>query len=228
MKARSGDSGRRRPSILREGELKPGSGSPLLPGEPSLARCFMPRSPAGGIEREGSERMIEALNQARGSLAKVFRSQGVDKYIAEDILHDVVILALQKLDQINNLASWLVATTRRQCLVYFRKSRSHAWVPMEDYFTPSCDAVQERGELLREIKELWPSRHRVLLELLLEGYSCTEIAERTGYNVTSIRSLKSRGARRVRVQVSGSESGVGSGQRQGSTSEVLKTKRLGK
>ena len=123
------------------------------------------RSVAEAEEITG-RRVAEALGRVRSSLGWILRAHGVDEDLAQDILQDVAVLALQKYQSIRDLEGWLVGVTWRRCIMHFRELRSHPWVALVSHTVPKYLATQEREQLVRELKSLCPTRYCVVLDLV--------------------------------------------------------------
>jgi RNA polymerase sigma factor (sigma-70 family) len=140
-----------------------------------------------------ADRLIAALDAIRPRLKQILWSFRLRREEAEDILQDLVIVALDHLDRtkIEDLEAWLISTLRYRCLMFLRAEearlrRQSVWAELE--------SVRQRqaglGQLARELRSclsMLPRRQRLILLLRLAGHSNTEVAARTGTTVNIVR-----------------------------------------
>lgn len=119
---------------------------------------------------------------------------------SEDVLQEAVLTLIYKRSKIRDPEAWLVATLRNRCLMYWRSKRSRLYdavdVSILDLVAKPGGTPQSRHEvqadLERAISEL-PERCRSLLRLRYGlGYKPAEVAERMGYQASSIRKITTR------------------------------------
>ncbi len=117
---------------------------------------------------------------------------------AQDIVHDVYLLALRRLDQLrdaDHLEAWLSRIAVNACYSFHRaRRRSH----LADYPLAVLEAQGGRDLALRELVERLPPRERTVLVLHYgHGYALDEIAELLGINYATVRSVISRTRQRL-------------------------------
>lgn len=119
---------------------------------------------------------------------------------AEDILQQSFLDLFYKQQQINNPEAWLVGTVKNRCIVYWRRRRRQLWDAMDGALLellaePEASHQQQvalRNDLEKVLARL-PSRCRNVLMLRYGlGYQSQEVAERLGYQASSIRKVTSR------------------------------------
>jgi RNA polymerase sigma-70 factor (ECF subfamily) len=118
-----------------------------------------------------------------------------DKYLAEDILQDAYIKAIDKIRQGHfsndgKFCAWISRIARNLCMDYFRKGEGKAKIVLSDgrdifdYLDLQDDNIQDRmmskqsGSRVRQLLELIPQDQRDVIVMRLFGnMSFKEIAE---------------------------------------------------
>ncbi len=118
---------------------------------------------------------------------------------AADIVHDVYLLSLRRLDQLreaDHLEAWLSRIAVNACYSFHRaRGRSH----LVDYPLAVLEAPGGGRDLaLREFVERLPARERTVLVLHYgHGYALDEIAGLLGIKYATVRSVISRTRQRL-------------------------------
>jgi len=117
---------------------------------------------------------------------------------ARDIVHDVYLLALRRLEQVrdaDHLEAWLSRIAVNACYSFHRgRRRAH----LADYPLAVLEAQGGRDVALRELVERLPPRERTVLILHYgHGYALQEIAGLLGIKYATVRSLISRTRQRL-------------------------------
>lgn len=157
----------------------------------------------------GPETLEELLRRLRPRIQQIFAVYHVPPSDAEDLLQDVLVVALRKWDSILVKDGWLVGTLRNKCLRYWRGRQEDRLQPMDLPALESlCDPLpplQERAERRLDLATLTGDlcrRHREILWLRYGlGLSSSEIAARTGYRGSSIRKLSCRSVSRLQKKI---------------------------
>ena len=146
----------------------------------------------------------EPLNQllltVRPSLERVLRHYDIPPEDAEDILQDSQLTLLYKWDTIQSPEAWLVGTVRKKCIVYWRKRRGKVCEAVDsailDLLSEPQRPFQPKTELSRDMGRVivrLPERCQRLLRLRYGmGYGPSEVAEKMGYQPSSIRKITNR------------------------------------
>ena len=132
-----------------------------------------------------------------------------DTSIAEDVVHDVIIKLIDKLDIISSmekrrLAAYIAETAKTTAIDYVRK-----YARIEPV-SKVIDTIQETGEIenqairtmdLEDLKQTWPLLKGETRELLSRKYflqqSDEEIADTFGVKPGSVRMMMTRARREV-------------------------------
>jgi RNA polymerase sigma factor (sigma-70 family) len=118
---------------------------------------------------------------------------------APDIVHDVYLLALRRLEQLrdpDHLEAWLSRIAVNACYSFHRARRRSRFV---DYPLAVLEAHGGGRDIaLRELVERLPPRERTVLVLHYgHGYALDEIAGLLGINYATVRSVISRTRQRL-------------------------------
>lgn len=157
----------------------------------------------------GPETLEELLRRLRPRIQQIFAVYHVPPSDAEDLLQDVLVVALRKWESIHVKDGWLVGTLRNKCLRYWRRRQEDRLQTMDlpalESLCAPLPPLQERAERMLDLATLTADlcrRHREILWLRYGlGLSSSEIAARTGYRGSSIRKLSCRSVSRLQKKI---------------------------
>jgi RNA polymerase sigma-70 factor, ECF subfamily len=118
---------------------------------------------------------------------------------AEDLLQDVFVSALRRLDTLRDNAAfggWLAAIARNRARDHYRSSVDSAELS-EDIAAPSANGNRALA-VLAAIRRLPEAYRETLILRLVEGMTGDEIASRTGLTPASVRVNLHRGMKQLR------------------------------
>lgn len=149
---------------------------------------------------------MAVIANLRPRLRRVLSKYHIPPHEAEDLLQETMLVAFLRWDSIQSKEGWLMVTLSHKCSIYWRDQRRCPLQPMDldmlEGFAPPQPAEQEKDELHWDLERLLSKlgpRHRALLRLrYYQGLSTDEIAERLGYNGSSVRKLCCRSVERLR------------------------------
>lgn len=142
----------------------------------------------------------ELLVTLKGRLERILFRYQIPPEDSEDVLQEALLTLIYKRPKIRDPEAWLLATLRNRCLMYWRSKRSRLYDAVDanilELMAKPVGTAQERfdvqADLARAISEL-PDRCQSLLRLRYGlGYEPAEVAERMGYQASSIRKITSR------------------------------------
>lgn len=179
----------------------------LSPGS-KIARMATPPVPAGTLETSalveaarGGDRF--AFGQLYGRYARMVHGillARVPHAEVEDLVHDVFLLALNRLGQLRQPAAfggWLAQIARNRANDFHRRPQQTAELQEESRGAPDPDRIQTLAALAA-IRSLPEAYRETLILRLVEGMSGPEIAERTGLTPGSVRVNLHRGMKQLR------------------------------
>jgi RNA polymerase sigma-70 factor (ECF subfamily) len=145
-----------------------------------------------------------AMCHAR-SLLRVARRLTVGSSQAEDLVQECLLLAWRNFDQLrtgSNARAWLFRILFNSWYGQGRKSRkAPAMVPLTAEIKSSAPAFDEAVEVSRALDSL-PVDHRTVLLLgVVEGLTCSEIAEILSVPVGTVMSRLSRARQAMRTRL---------------------------
>ena len=146
------------------------------------------------------DNISEVLKRVRPALERVLGSYDVPPEDAEDVLQDTYLTLLYKWEKVQCPEAWLVGTLRKKCIMYWRKRRKRIVDAMDaailELLSEPERPTQERQDLSRDFDRVLgrlPDRCQRLLRLRYGlGLGPSEVAERMGYQSSSIRKITSR------------------------------------
>jgi RNA polymerase sigma-70 factor, ECF subfamily len=131
---------------------------------------------------------------------------------ADDLVHDVFLLALRQLHSLRSSAAfggWLAQIARHRATDYYRRRPQKSEVELADSLpgttAGAASASAEAIAVLRIIQELPEAYRETLLLRLVEGMTGSEIAARTGLAPGSVRVNLHRGMKLLRERLSQKE-----------------------
>jgi RNA polymerase sigma factor (sigma-70 family) len=142
----------------------------------------------------------EVLIRVRPALERVLGSYDIPPEDAEDVLQDTYLTLLYKWEKVQCPEAWLIGTLRKKCIMYWRRKRKRICDAVDeallDLITEPTRPLQENEDLCRDFERVLcrlPTRCRELLRLrYVLGLGPQEVAERMGYQPSSIRKITSR------------------------------------
>jgi RNA polymerase sigma factor (sigma-70 family) len=155
--------------------------------------------------------LADLLRRLRPKLRSVFAAYRIPVEDAEDIVQEVLLLAMGRWAEIANPEGWIVVVVRYRSVVYWRQRRVRQvrFVSMDsealEWNAPEVRPEQERAEMrwdLARVSQGFIPRHRALLVLRYrEGFSVEEVAEALEYSEASVRKISRRLIERLREAV---------------------------
>lgn len=130
-----------------------------------------------------------------------------DKQLCEDIVHDVFLELYQQKDRfltINALKSYLYNAVRNRCIDFLRHYKVEGryaalWMAeKEEAFYESRVLEAETYALLKKAIAELPDQTRKVYDLVLQGYSNPEIAEKMGLSEDAVKAYRKRGKKILR------------------------------
>lgn len=121
----------------------------------------------------------------------------------EDLVHDVFLLALNRLGQLRQPAAfggWLAQIARNRASDFHRRPRETVELLEESHGARDPDRMETLAALAA-IRALPEAYRETLILRLVEGMSGPEIAERTGLTPGSVRVNLHRGMKQLREQL---------------------------
>jgi RNA polymerase sigma factor (sigma-70 family) len=149
------------------------------------------------VSSSSFEQFLTAMGPKMKRLLAANRIPGED---ADDVLQQALLALIYHWDTIRDPESWLLATLRRHCFLYWRNHRRRLYSAVDttilEWLSQPVSPPQERGDLicdLRQLIERLPARCRSVLELrFLLGYESQEVARRLGYRGSSMTQVTNR------------------------------------
>ena len=144
--------------------------------------------------------MMEAIwKDHHDQLLNFIHKRVKDKAESEDILQDVFVKILTKIDTLKDtskLQSWIYQMTRNAIADYFRKKTNPEETDIQEEINDEEEqnAMHEAAGWIGYYIEALPENYRDALVLYeMKGYSQKEIAERMGISYVNARSRIQRG-----------------------------------
>jgi RNA polymerase sigma factor (sigma-70 family) len=162
-------------------------------------------------------RLEELWPLLRSRLRLILKAYRIPYPDTEDLLQDVLVVAFCKWETVHTHDSWLLGTLRRKCWLYWKRRRNNLLqavdMDMLESLSEPLQPDQEQAERLWDLETLAGTlcrRHRAVLWLRYGlGLSTDEVAERTGYNHSSIRKLTCRTVARLQRELVARPRGAG-------------------
>jgi RNA polymerase sigma-70 factor (ECF subfamily) len=162
------------------------------------------------VEDPVADVSVEALvEKLQPQLKRILARYRLPPEDAEDILQQSLLDLVYKRKTLFNPEAWLLATVRNRSIIYWRRRRTRnyeavdasvleALAPVE---APSQGQAALRCDLERALERL-PPRYQALLKLRYAlGYKPAEVADRLGYQASSIRKVTTRCLARLHRQL---------------------------
>ena len=156
---------------------------------------------AGGGKASGEMEATQQMwREHRDRLHAFVVRRVADPGVAEDIVHDVLVRALENFDTLRSrdrLESWLFQITRNAIIDHYRSRRPLDALPGD--IAESTETASARAELagcLRPLLEGLPEHYRAALELSeIQGLTQQDTAARLGISLSGAKSRVQRGRR---------------------------------
>jgi len=160
---------------------------------------------------QGPASVEELLEELRPKIRRLFANYRVPHTDAEDLLQEALLATFLNWSEIRSKQGWLLVTLRHKCSVYWRAKRygrvQAVDPPALDVLASPLPPPQERAEMIWDLDRAvvnLEERHRRLLRLRYAlGFSTLEVAERLGYNISSVRKLSCRSVDRLQKMIDG-------------------------
>ncbi len=155
----------------------------------------------------GDERAVEEIHEQYGATVFGYLKQTLrDRGAAEDVFQHVMAEAWKRRAQYDSaragLTTWLLMIARSRAIDEMRKQRPDPIDP-ESISGPAQDSGEDQileSWRIRQLLDDLPEEERVLLEMrFFEDRSQTEIADRTGIALGTIKARMVRGLDRLRT-----------------------------
>ena len=136
-----------------------------------------------------------------------------DRTLAEEAAQQAFVQAWRgagSFDPSRELGPWLATITRRVAIDVHRREARRASSSLDEVppadaavvsLPPSAEAIQETWEVRQAIDDLPPDEREVVRLQHLEGYTQSEVAERLGLPLGTIKSRSHRAHRRLAAQL---------------------------
>jgi len=142
----------------------------------------------------------EFLEEVRPRLKSLLAHWRIPPEDAEDLLQDSLIALVFRWNLVRDPESWLIGTTRRHCLMYWRRVRRQLYQAVDaetlERLSPLEAPPQERDDLWTDLDDLieqLPERCRQVLHLRFRlGLDPAEVARELGYRESSISKITNR------------------------------------
>lgn len=127
-----------------------------------------------------------------------------DESTSEDILQDVLLKTLEKIDNLKDsekLKSWLYSITRNAISDHFRKIKKENFVfeNLQNEEETTLSAMKQAEEWIGLYIKALPENYKTAIELYeLKGKSIQEIADELGISYTNARARVQRGRKALK------------------------------
>ncbi len=164
--------------------------------------------------RRGDDGAVRAVYREYGGLvfAVAMRVLG-QRQLAEEAAQQAFVQAWRAaagFDGDRPLGPWLATITRRVAIDIHRREARRAVTAIDDVpaghgalvtLPPSADAIHEAWAVREAVDDLPPDEHEVVRLQHLEGFSHSEIAERLGVPVGTVKSRSFRAHKRLAARL---------------------------
>ncbi len=142
----------------------------------------------------------EFLKKVEPKLKKLLSTYRVPAEDAEDVLQQSLLALVYQWDRVRDPECWLLVTLKHHCQMYWRTTRRRLYSAVDssllELISDPVAPSQERADLLSDLENLvarLPSRCRKVLQLRFRlGYEPLEVAQRLGYQASSIGKITKR------------------------------------
>ncbi len=147
-----------------------------------------------------AESLDDLMVRVQPKLRQVLYYYQIPPEDAEDLVQETFLTLLHKLQSVRQPEAWLLGTMRRRCLMYWRTRRNRLCEAVDEAIlelVAKAEAPpQNDGDLARDLEKTMarlPPRCQSLLRLRYGlGYKPSEVADRLGYQRSSIRKITHR------------------------------------
>ena len=150
--------------------------------------------------------VIDAVAEHRAALVRFVAARVDDHAAAEDIVHDVLLRAWERREQLRDAAKlgpWLYQMTRNAIVDHHRAQKPSAELP-EDLPAADGDPIpaQELAQCLTPLMARLPEHYRAAIELSeIEGLTQQETAKRLGVTLSGAKSRVQRGRAKLQEMI---------------------------
>ena len=160
--------------------------------------------------RQGDPDAVRSIYRSHGRLvyAVAYKVLG-DRGLAEEAVQQTFVKAwraAQSFDESRELGPWLAAITRRVAIDLYRRESVRATDPIESVpvgapalvaAPQSAEAIYDVWEVRQAVDQLPPDEQEVVRLQHLDGFTHTQIAERLGVAVGTVKSRSFRAHKRL-------------------------------
>jgi RNA polymerase sigma factor (sigma-70 family) len=160
--------------------------------------------------RQGDPDAVRSIYRSHGRLvyAVAYKVLG-DRGLAEEAAQQTFVKAwraAQSFDESRELGPWLAAIARRVAIDLYRREAVRAVDPIDAVpagapalvaTPPSAEAVYDVWEVRQAVEQLPPDEQEVVRLQHLDGFTHTQIAERLGVAVGTVKSRSFRAHKRL-------------------------------
>jgi RNA polymerase sigma-70 factor (ECF subfamily) len=164
--------------------------------------------------RQGDSDAVRAVYRSHGRLvyAVAYRVLG-DRGLAEEATQQTFVKAwraAQSFDESRELGPWLAAIARRVAIDLYRREAVRSADPIESVAPgdpalvaapQSAEAIYDVWEVRQAVAQLPPDEQEVVRLQHLDGFTHTQIAERLGMAVGTVKSRSFRAHKRLAAQL---------------------------
>lgn len=143
------------------------------------------------------------LRKKYSEILRFLHRQCFDRHLAEDALHEALIVAMDKWETVSQRAEplyWVRRTAWHKLLRLDEKQRWRDVVPLDDVLDElqEPESAHEAEMLLQQVLRRLPYRQRAVLALMVDGDDDEQIAEQLGLARTTVATYKSEVRRTYR------------------------------
>ncbi len=180
-----------------------------VPGYPLVVRRSA-EEPTDGSEMTcawGEENDLEAVYRRYGDLVYTLCRRTLDESRASDVTQEVFISAWKSREKFDpakgSLAAWLVTITKNRIIDNVRAEQRHSRrrsdeEPADIPTRAEIDQIAERLMIAEALRRLPEQSRRVIEMHYFDGWSHSEIAQRTSLPIGTVKSTIYRGLAKIR------------------------------
>lgn len=142
----------------------------------------------------------DLLEKMKPQMRQVLYRYRIPQQDSEDLVQQTMLTLVYKRAQVEKPEPWLIATLRNRCIMYWRSRRNQLFETFDSSILELMAKPSQGGQeglalhhdLQRAVDRL-PERCRKILHLRYGlGYGPSEVAEKLGYQSSSIRKVTNR------------------------------------